>query len=218
LTHRAARTGALLVPVTTPEDRWRLTRAIATAARQQPETPEYRAEVSAWTGRGRTATDGVLSASSPGTGRRHDDTAMRVFPGGLLVVATLDDDPVSVLRASEATSVALLTATDLGLATCPLVAATRSRQHQGLHPATRCSTAPPTHTWSCAPAGHRRRRRRCHAARSAGPRTPTTTCPAPAAPTTRGEHLLRAATGRAEREGRRRIERQFRSRDKGART
>lgn len=136
LTRRAARTGALLVPVTAPEDRWRLTRAIATAARQQAENPEYRAEVSAWTGRGRTASDGVLSASSPGTGRRHDDTAMRVFPGGLLsdaptgrgehdggqllVVATLDDDPVSVLRAGEATSVALLTATDLGLATCPL--------------------------------------------------------------------------------------------------
>jgi hypothetical protein len=136
LSRRAAHTGALLVPVTAPETRWQLTHAITAAARQQADDPEYRSEVSAWTGRGRTASDGVLSASSPGSHHRHDDTAMRVFPGGvlsdaptgrgeidageLLVVATLDDDPVSVLRAGEATSVALLTATDLGLATCPL--------------------------------------------------------------------------------------------------
>ncbi len=40
--------------------------------------------------------------------------------GELLVLATLLDDPASVLRAGEAASVATLTATDLGLATCPL--------------------------------------------------------------------------------------------------
>lgn len=40
--------------------------------------------------------------------------------GRLLVLATLADDPESVLRAGEATSAALLTATELGLATCPL--------------------------------------------------------------------------------------------------
>jgi hypothetical protein len=78
----------------------------------------------------------VLTASSPAAPVRHEDTAMRAFPGGslsdaptghgeqdggqLLVLATLHDDPVSVLRAGEAASAALLTATDLGLATCPL--------------------------------------------------------------------------------------------------
>lgn len=40
--------------------------------------------------------------------------------GQLLVLATATDDPVSVLRAGEATSAALLTATSIGLATCPL--------------------------------------------------------------------------------------------------
>jgi hypothetical protein len=41
--------------------------------------------------------------------------------GRLLVLATLnDDDPTAVLRAGEAASAAMLTAADLGLATCSL--------------------------------------------------------------------------------------------------
>jgi hypothetical protein len=78
----------------------------------------------------------VLAAAGSPEPVRHDDILMRTFPGGsldiaptgraepdggeLLVLATLHDDPASVLRAGEATSAALLTATDLGLATCPL--------------------------------------------------------------------------------------------------
>jgi hypothetical protein len=136
MTRRAARTGALLVPVTAPEHRWQLTRAITTAARLQAEDPRYQAELHAWTGRGRTSSVGVLSTSSPTSHHRHDDTTMRPFPAGtlpdaptgrdepdggeLLVVATLHDDPTSILQAGEATSIALLTATDLGMATCPL--------------------------------------------------------------------------------------------------
>jgi nitroreductase len=136
MARRAARTGALLVPVAAPEHRWLLTRAIATAARRQAEDPQYQAELHAWSGRGRTSSEGVLSASTPTFHHRHDDTTMRPFPAGtlsdaptgrgerddgeLLVVATLQDDPASILRAGEATSIALLTATDLGMATCPL--------------------------------------------------------------------------------------------------
>lgn len=81
----------------------------------------------------RTATDeDVLAASSPA------DTGLplRAFPRGtlqqpdtdpnlpegaaLLVLATTDDDVRGRLRAGEALSAALLAATDLGLATCPL--------------------------------------------------------------------------------------------------
>ena len=136
MARRAARAGALLVPVTAPQARWQLARAITTAARKQTGDPAYQAELSAWTGRNRTATDGVLSSNSPAISLRHDDTTMRTFPGGvlsdapagrderdageLLVIATLNDDPVSLLRAGEAASVAVLTATDLGMATCPL--------------------------------------------------------------------------------------------------
>lgn len=136
MVRRAARAGALLVPVLDGGTRWLLTRAIDRAARRRDENRAYQLELAAWSGRGRAADDGVLTASGSGFPNWHDDTAMRTFPGGslpdaatgrgepdagqLLVVATLDDDPVSVLRAGEAASAALLTATDLGLATCPL--------------------------------------------------------------------------------------------------
>ena len=136
MVRRAARAGALLVPVTDQASRWVLTRAVEAAARSQAADPRYQLEVAAWSGRSRGAQDGVLAVSTLASATRHDDTVMRVFPGGslvnsmtgrgeedggqLLVVATLRDDPVSVLRAGEAASAASLTATDLGLATCPL--------------------------------------------------------------------------------------------------
>lgn len=136
MVRRAARAGALLVPVTDGATRWQLTRAIDTAARRQADNPDYQLEVAAWSRSGFAAQDGVLTASGPQGPLWHDDTTMRAFPGGtlgnaptgrgeedagqLLVLATLDDDPKSVLRAGEAASAALLTATDLGLATCPL--------------------------------------------------------------------------------------------------
>jgi nitroreductase len=136
MVRRAAKAGALLVPVTDRTTRWLLTRAIDVAARRQADNADYQLELAKWSGRGRAAQDGVLTASGAPVPLWHDDTAMRAFPGGslgnaptgrgeedggeLLVLATLLDDPVSVLRAGEAASIALLTATDLGLATCPL--------------------------------------------------------------------------------------------------
>jgi hypothetical protein len=136
LVRRAARAGALLVPVTDAASRLLLTRAVESAARRQAEDPRYRLELSAWSGRTRAASDGVLAASTPAAATRHGVTVMRSFPGGslalpatgrgeddageLMVVATLRDDPVSVLRAGEAVSAVLLTATDVGLGTCPL--------------------------------------------------------------------------------------------------
>ena len=136
MVRRAGRAGALLVPATDRDTRHRLTRAIDDAARRQQDDPDYAMELAVWSGRSRVAEDGVLAASAPPASRRHGDTTMRTFHGGtlaevetgrgetdggrLLVLATLADDPVSVLRAGEAASAALLTATDLGLATCLL--------------------------------------------------------------------------------------------------
>ena len=133
---RAAKAGALLVPVTDPITRDQLTRAIDQAADDQRTVPGYAEEIATWSGRSRVARDGVLAASAPPEQQIHGDTTMRAFPAGtlpdaetgrgepdagrLLVLATTDDDLVSVLRAGEAASAALLTATDLGLATCPL--------------------------------------------------------------------------------------------------
>jgi hypothetical protein len=136
MVRRASRAGALLIPVTDGDTRWLLTRALDTAARRQAENPAYQLELASWSGRTRAAQDGVLASNGAALPLWHDDTAMRAFPGGvlhdtptgrgeqdggqLLVLATLLDDLVSVLRAGEAASAALLTATDLGLATCPL--------------------------------------------------------------------------------------------------
>ncbi len=147
MVRRAGKTGALLVPVTGKLTRRQLTRAIDAAADAQEHDPAYAEELAAWTGRGRLSRDGVLTTSTPPDQQVHGDTTMRAVPvgtrpdaetgrgendaGDLLVLATTGDDLVSVLRAGEAMSAALLTATDLGLATCPLsqaleVADTRS--------------------------------------------------------------------------------------------
>jgi nitroreductase len=136
LVRRAGEAGALLVPVTDSASRWQLTHAIGTAARQQADDPGYQFELAAWSRSSFAAQDGILTASGPAGPTWHDDTAMRAFPGGslgnastgrdeqdggqLLVVASLEENPLSVLRAGEAASAALLAATDLGLATCTL--------------------------------------------------------------------------------------------------
>jgi hypothetical protein len=136
MVRRAGKAGALLVPVTDALTRRQLTRAIDQAAGLQEDDPAYAAELTAWSGRSRVTQDGVLTTSVPPQRRTHGDTTMRAFPvgtlpdaetgrgegdaGELLVLATTADDVVSVLRAGEAASAALLTATSVGMATCPL--------------------------------------------------------------------------------------------------
>ncbi|MPY80440.1 MAG: NAD(P)H nitroreductase [Actinophytocola sp.] len=132
----AAKAGALLVPVSDPVTRAKLIAAIAEAARQQESDRDYALEIASWSGRGPFAIDGVLAASSPAKASTHSRIPMRTFPGGtlpaylgddgadeatvLLALATAGDDTISQLRAGEAASAALLAATELGLATCPL--------------------------------------------------------------------------------------------------
>jgi nitroreductase len=128
---QVAHEGALAVTVTDPVARFRLSGAIAQAAVIQESNPEYSVEQALWTGRGRGGGDGVLAESIP----RTSGGETRMFRNGLLtqpagkrygeqtamvVIATSSDDVLSRLRAGEATSAALLTATELGLATCLL--------------------------------------------------------------------------------------------------
>jgi nitroreductase len=135
----AAGEGALGVVVTDPAALFHLNGAIAQAAVIQDNDPAYALELALWTGRGRGGDDGVLAASIPRPGTRARDHAdgvhLRSFAAGsleqspgkrydqrtyLMVIATSSDDVMSRLRAGEAASAALLTATRLGLATCPL--------------------------------------------------------------------------------------------------
>lgn len=132
---QAAHAGALLVPLVDPHSRHLLIRAIAEAAARQNSSPEYVRELAAWSARSTVSEDGVLATSTPLIGSPAG-ILLREFPGGVLpqpgidpwdeegsvvlALATTGDDPLSRLRAGEAASAALLTATDLGLATTPL--------------------------------------------------------------------------------------------------
>jgi nitroreductase len=116
LVERAVRAGALLVPVADPVRRKRLTHAIDEVTQARTDRME---ELAGWPGaRG-------ASASAHGGSTRVSRTGTTLTEpcddgGELLVLATREDDLVSTLRAGEAAGAALLTATSLGLATCPL--------------------------------------------------------------------------------------------------
>lgn len=128
---RVARMGVSLRRVETTSD---FTAILTQAVWQHAFDSDYAEELTAWSGR-HAATSGVPARNTP-----ESDPASavpsRVFMGAtldqprhappeydngvLLALGTSADDELSRLRAGEATSVALLTATTRGLATCPV--------------------------------------------------------------------------------------------------
>ncbi|MEU8894775.1 NAD(P)H nitroreductase [Nocardia sp. NPDC048505] len=124
----ASRNGAVVRHV--PEGlRAHLARPAREAVDQHAEDPEYQRELARWSGRRGTA-DGVPAANSP-VPHADDEIPVRAFAGPelpdrtqhpdaaeWLVLCTAADDRRSRLRAGEAISAALLTATDLGLSSC----------------------------------------------------------------------------------------------------
>lgn len=127
--------GVGLEAITEPALRWKLFRAITTAAEQQAMNPAYAAELAAWSGRGTEADDGVLAASAPLAQRTPGQMPLRDYArpnlaqppstgepenAALLLLSTPTDSALDWLRAGEATSAILLTATRYGLATSPL--------------------------------------------------------------------------------------------------
>jgi Nitroreductase family len=139
LMEQARRTGTLLVPMTDPAMRQRLTATLTDAAQRQELAPGYATELRQWTHRYAGGRDGVpagnvavapigLTKTSP----------LRRFPGAqltqphhapghpgddaaeLLVIVTAHDDALDWLHAGEALSAVLLAATGLGMATTPL--------------------------------------------------------------------------------------------------
>lgn len=130
VTERAAEFGGVIRQAAY-KSRDRLVEAMNAAARQHPEDPDYQLELAAWSGRHDTA-NGVPARDTtpPRTGQ---EISSRVFTAPrlidrtrepdyaeLLVLGTAADDRLSRLRAGEATSAVLLTATNVGLATCLL--------------------------------------------------------------------------------------------------
>jgi hypothetical protein len=140
LVEQADRAGALLIPVTGTAIRRRLVDALSDAAARQDWTPGYTTELELWTRRYAGARDGVPAGNiAPSLVGSVRPAPLREFPRGrldqprrepghedaadaseLLVIGTPDDDTADRLRAGEATSAVLLTATALGLASTPL--------------------------------------------------------------------------------------------------
>jgi nitroreductase len=131
LTRVAAREGATLRVIHPgAAAHGRLLSAIAEADLFQRANPSYVYELAAWTGR--RTTDGIptnrttVATAFPvrqfNPSRLHSPTieSEQDSAGTLLVLGTTTDDPTSRLRAGEATSAVLLTATRMRLATCPL--------------------------------------------------------------------------------------------------
>lgn len=128
---RAARTGVVLRRIETSAE-FRATTARAVYA--HVGDPDYLSELTMWSGR-YAATAGVPARNTPESdpgalvpGRLFAGTALAQPPGsssdedGALVLAlgTAADGNVDRLRAGEAVSLVLLTATALGLASCPI--------------------------------------------------------------------------------------------------
>jgi len=113
--------------------------ALTVAAHDQDNTPGYDAELRMWTRRYAGAHDGIPAANvAPPLVGLSGISPLRRFPRAmltqppqqpghgpaddaaeLLVITTPGDDPLDRLRAGEATSAVLLTATGLGLACTP---------------------------------------------------------------------------------------------------
>ncbi|HJT94688.1 MAG TPA: nitroreductase family protein [Mycobacterium sp.] len=128
---RAARAGVKLLRI---EDVTGLKDVVAQAASKHANDGEYLSELVAWSGR-HAAFAGVPARNSPAPdlaaklpGRSFAATALTQPPettaahdnAEVLALGTRDDDELARLRAGEATSLVLLTATALGLASCPI--------------------------------------------------------------------------------------------------
>jgi nitroreductase len=128
---RAARAGVMLRQV---ESLPKLQRIVAAAAWRHATDADYLTELTMWSGR-YASVAGVPARSAP----KSDPTAplpARLFAGPqlaqppdvspehdaavVLALGTKDDSPLACLRAGEATSLTLLSATALGLASCPV--------------------------------------------------------------------------------------------------
>ena len=128
---RAARSGVMLRQVDALD---RMRAIVAQAVRDHATDDEYMRELTTWSGRyGSVA--GVPARSTPPSdtsaripGRVFAGAGLAQPPGvspvddnaALLALGTETDDRLARLRAGEATSVVLLTATAMGLACCPI--------------------------------------------------------------------------------------------------
>lgn len=149
LVRAAEREGAALRVLDRESQRWSVRRLVEHAAVEQALTPGAAEEVAAWTGRTRLAREGVPAANVPspregtvparhvaGAEQPQNELGAAESDGTVLtVLSTRTDTSLDQLRAGEALSAVLLTATRFGLATDPVsqpleVPATRAELRQ----------------------------------------------------------------------------------------
>lgn len=131
MTARAARMGVALHRVEAMD---MLNAVVLQSVSAHAADPDYLAELAAWSGR-HASSAGVPARNAPAPdpaaaipSRRFAGAALAMPPdvyaeddnGVVLALGTRNDDPLAQLRAGEATSVVLLTATAMGLASCPV--------------------------------------------------------------------------------------------------
>ncbi|MGY1731617.1 Acg family FMN-binding oxidoreductase [Geodermatophilus sp. SYSU D01045] len=118
---RAAAGEAARLTVLGPRARREVVRLVEEAAVEQALTPGPAREAAAWSGRSRGAVDGVGVRDLAGGALGEDQLGGNGSDGGVLAVLTTPGDgPADELRAGEALSAVLLTATAVGLATDPV--------------------------------------------------------------------------------------------------
>src|SRR5215212_1628937 len=127
---RAARMGVMLRQVASLPN---LQQIVARAVWQHVKDHDYLSELSTWSGR-HAAVAGVSARSTPksyagasvpgrffaGPALAQTDVSPSDDAAVVLALGTKDDSPLARLRAGEATSIALLTATAAGLSSCPV--------------------------------------------------------------------------------------------------
>ena len=128
---RAARNGVTLLEVAASDN---LSKIVAQSVWSHAADRDYLAELTAWSGR-YASVAGVPARNTPVTdsvavmpSRRFAGPALAMAPGSsaaednavMLALGTRTDDRLAQLRAGEATSLVLLTATSVGLASCPV--------------------------------------------------------------------------------------------------
>lgn len=128
---RAARAGVTLRRVQTPGP---LSELVAEAVRVHAADPDYLTELSMWSGRFGSLSGVPARSAPPPDGDAAIPARLFANPslhqtqgvdahedaGVVVALATSTDDELAHLRAGEATGVVLLTATALGLSTCPV--------------------------------------------------------------------------------------------------
>lgn len=136
LTGPAEQCGTELHLVAAGAPRRRLLALITRSGGLQRQQLGYASELARWTGRYAGAGDGITAGTVADGPSHPGEVPMRAFTRGslaqsphslehtdasvLMVCSSDTDDQLGALRAGEATSAVLLTATDIGLATTPL--------------------------------------------------------------------------------------------------